>query len=491
MLFNSIHYLIFFPAVVLAYFLLPFKFRWMWLLASSFYFYMSWRAEYVVLMVMAILINYYAGIMIEKSKSREWKKFHMFFGVFASLFILFIFKYFNFINSSVRAVFAYFNINYPVSGHNLLLPVGISFYTFQTLSYTIDVYRGREKTQKNLGIFSVYVTFFPQLVAGPIERSTNLLPQFFKKNDFNLQRALDGGKLILWGLFKKIVIADRLSVLVNAVFNNTHNYSGFQLVTAIVFFAFQIYCDFSGYSDIAIGSAQILGYRLMDNFNRPYFAKSISEFWKRWHISLSTWFRDYFYIPLGGSRVKIPRWYFNLFITFLVSGIWHGANWTFVVWGALNGIYMIAETALGMRIRRFEHKVKLTKHKTLLKSLKISFTFILVLFAWIFFRANTISDAFYVISKIPHNFSKTFMEIATLNENTLKKMGIERVDFVISIAVILFMEVIHFMQRHKGIRTMLKEKPLYLRYAVYAIFILGILVFGTYINSASFIYFQF
>ncbi|MGE3062076.1 MAG: MBOAT family protein [bacterium] len=452
---------------------------------------MAWKPEYVVLMIAAILINYSAGIMIQRSRKKEWKKFHMLFGVCASFFILFVFKYFNFINSSVRALFSYFGMDYPISGHSLLLPVGISFYTFQTLSYTIDVYRGKEKTQKHLGIFALYVTFFPQLVAGPIERSTNLLPQFFKKNAFDLQRVLDGGKLILWGLFKKIVIADRLAVLVNTVFNNPHGYSGFQFVTAIVFFAFQIYCDFSGYSDIAIGSAQIMGYKLMDNFNRPYFSKSISEFWKRWHISLSTWFRDYLYIPMGGSRTSIPKWYFNLFVTFLVSGIWHGANWTFVAWGALNGLYIVLETAGMKRIKRIENKLRLNEHKTSLKILKISTTFSLVLFAWIFFRANTISDAIYVISNIPKNFMATFWEIATLNEHALKKMGIERVDFVISIAVILFMESVHALQRHRGIRSMLKKKPLALRYVVYAAFIFGIIVFGTYINSASFIYFQF
>jgi len=491
MLFNSIHYFIFLPLVVLIYFILPYKFRWVWLLLSSFYFYMAWKVEYAILMIITILINYFAGIMITKSRKKEWKKFFMFFGVFASFFILFVFKYFNFFNSSLHSVFTYFNLDYPVKGHNLLLPIGISFYTFQTLSYTIDVYRLKEKTQKHLGIFSLFVTFFPQLVAGPIERSTNLLPQFLKKNNFDIQRALDGGKLILWGLFKKIVIADRLALLVNTIFNNSHNYSGFQFITAIVFFAFQIYCDFSGYSDIAIGSAQIFGYKLMDNFKRPYFSKSISEFWKRWHISLSTWFRDYLYIPLGGSRVKVQKWYFNLFITFLISGIWHGANWTFVMWGALNGFYIIIETISFKRVRKLEQKMNLTKHKTLLKLAKVSFTFLLVLFAWIFFRANSIADAFYIISGIPRNFGKTFLEVITLNEYTLSKMGISKVDFVISIAVIIFMEFVHFIQRHKGIRTMLKERPVCFRYIIYAVFILGIIVFGTYNNSIPFIYFQF
>ncbi|MDD3804197.1 MAG: MBOAT family protein [bacterium] len=491
MLFNSIQYFIFLPIVAILYFILPFRFRWFWLLLSSFYFYMAWRAEYAVLMVAAVLINYTAGIMISRSEKKGLKKFYMLFGVCASFLILFVFKYFNFINALIASLFARFGFDFPVFSHSLLLPVGISFYTFQTLSYTIDVYRGREKTEKHLGVFALYVTFFPQLVAGPIERSTNLLPQFFRKNNFDLQRCLDGGKLILWGLFKKIVIADRLAVLVNTVFNNTSDYSGFQFVTAIVFFAFQIYCDFSGYSDIAIGTAQIMGYKLMDNFNRPYFSKSISEFWKRWHISLSTWFRDYLYIPLGGSRVSVPKWYFNLFFTFLVSGIWHGANTTFVIWGALNGFYMVAETFLSKRVRSFELRHKLTKHKTLLNATKITFTFFLVLFAWIFFRANTLSDAFYVISKIPHDFKRTFAEIVSLDESAMKKMGMERIDFVISIAVIIFMEGVHLLQRHRGIRTMLKEKPAVLRYAVYAIFIFGLIVFGTYINPASFIYFQF
>lgn len=491
MLFNSLHYLIFLPVVAAVCFILPFKFRWIWLLAASFYFYMAWKWEYAFLMIAAILINYFAGLLIEKSRRRGWRKFYMLAGVTLTFLMLFIFKYFNFFNSSVRALFERFGADYPIGAHSLLLPVGISFYTFQTLSYTIDVYRGKEKTQHHPGIFALYVSFFPQLVAGPIERSTNLMPQLAKRTSFDLQRALDGAKLILWGLFKKIVIADRLAVLVNTVFNNIGGYTGFEFVTAIVFFAFQIYCDFSGYSDIAIGSAQILGYRLMDNFNRPYFSKSISEFWKRWHISLSTWFRDYLYIPLGGSRVPVGRWYLNLFITFLVSGIWHGANWTFVFWGALNGFYMVAETALSKKTREFEIKTGLFKRRRTLRLMKVSFTFLLVLFAWIFFRANSLSDAFYVISKIPAEFGRTLREIALLDETALKRMGMERAEFVISLAVIAFMEIVHLMQRHKGIRTMLKEKPLVLRYAVYGALALGTLAFGTYINSASFIYFQF
>lgn len=307
---------------------------------------MSWKPEFIILIILSTIIDYFAGLKIYGSKSIKIKRLFLCFSIISNLGLLFAFKYFNFFSDSFRALLQQFSIPMDPITLKVILPVGISFYTFQTMSYTIDVYREKIGAQKHLGIFAVYVSFFPQLVAGPIERATNLLPQFFEKHNFEYKRAADGLKLMLWGFFKKVVVADRLSSIVNIVYNDPTSFTGTPLILATIFFAFQIYCDFSGYSDIAIGAAQIMGFRLMDNFKRPYFSRSISEFWKRWHISLSTWFKDYLYIPLGGNRVAIPRWYANLFIVFLVSGLWHGANWTFVIWGALHGIYLILEMVL-------------------------------------------------------------------------------------------------------------------------------------------------
>ena len=288
----------------------------------------------------------------------------------------------------------------PIPYLRIILPIGLSFHTFQAMSYTIEVYRGNQKAERNFGIYSLYVMFYPQLVAGPIERPQNLLHQFYEKHEFDLANVATGLKLMLWGLFKKVVIADRLSVYVDAVYNNHEHHSGTTLMLATVFFAFQIYCDFSGYSEMAIGSAQVMGFKLMTNFNRPYFAKNVSEFWKRWHISLSTWFTDYLYISLGGNRVSVPRWYFNLFFVFLVSGLWHGANWTFIIWGGLNGLYLVS----GIILKKFNHY---HFENQILRStynlFNILITFGLICISWVFFRANTAADAFAIIS----NFGKS------------------------------------------------------------------------------------
>ena len=302
---------------------------------------------------------------------------------------------------------------------NVLLPVGISFYTFQTLSYTIDVYNGKTAAQKHLGVFAVYVSFFPQLVAGPIERSNHLLPQFFRKHDFSYNRVKSGLQKMLWGFFKKIVIADNLAILVDGVYNNVGNYSGLALIVATIFFTFQIYCDFSGYSDIAIGTAKVMGFELRENFKRPYFSKSIREFWQRWHITLSTWFRDYVYIPLGGNRTIKWRWYYNIFITFLVSGLWHGANWTFVIWGALHGSYLIAALILSSPKKKISLFIQ-SQNKSLDKLMDVVITFVLVAFAWIFFRANNIEDAIYIIN----NLFLSSTEILNLSELKIQFRGL-------------------------------------------------------------------
>ena len=307
-----------------------------------------------------------------------------------------------------------------VPNFDVLLPVGISFYTFQALSYTMDVYRGDIKAQKHLGKYALFVSFFPQLVAGPIERSAHLLPQFDEEFKFDYTRVKDGLLLMLWGLFKKIVIADRLAIVVNTVYNNPKNFNGFSLVVATIFFAFQIYCDFSSYSDIAIGSAKVMGYDLMKNFNRPYFSKSISEFWRRWHISLGTWFKDYLYFPLGGSRVTKWKKYRNIMIVFLTSGLWHGASGNFVIWGAIHGIYQLIESELKPVGDFIAAKFKINKNTFGHKSFKAITTFILVDFAWIFFRANNVNDAKYIITSIVQTFS-----IWDLFNGTVYKLGLD------------------------------------------------------------------
>ena len=317
MLFNSIHFVFFFPIIIMLYFATPYKWRWLLLLVASYYFYMCWKAEYAILIVGSTVIDYFASLQMEKEEEQSKRKKWLYLSLAVNLGVLFGFKYFNFFSSNVNAFFDSINLFYNVPTFDVLLPVGISFYTFQSLSYTIDVYNNKIKAEKHFGIFALYVSFFPQLVAGPIERATHLLPQFHQKFDFEYQRVVDGLKMMAWGFFLKLVIADRLAPMVNEVFNFPERAFGMTVLVGTIFFAFQIFCDFAGYSSIAIGAAKIMGYDLMQNFRRPYFSTSIREFWQRWHISLSSWFRDYVYIPLGGNRVVKWRWYYNLFITFL------------------------------------------------------------------------------------------------------------------------------------------------------------------------------
>ena len=442
---------------------------------------MSWKAEYIILIIISTLIDYIVGIQIYNSKSKKIKDIFLGLSLFSNLGILFAFKYFNFFSDSVREILQQFSIQLNPITLKVLLPIGISFYTFQTLSYTIDIYRGKIKPQRHLGIFAVYVSFFPQLVAGPIERAKNLLPQFFEKHSFDYKRVTDGLKLMLWGFFKKVVIADKLAIIVNTVFNNVYDHSGMSFIIATVFFAFQIYCDFSGYSDIAIGSAQIMGFKLMDNFKRPYFSRSIMEFWRRWHISLSSWFKDYLYIPLGGNRVSIPKWYANLFIVFLVSGLWHGANWTFVIWGALHGFYLIIEIITKSLKDKLLNLTNLIKFPKITRLLEIGFTFILVNIGWIFFRANNVTEAFYVLT---HLFSDLSFNIPGL------KMGLGYFNLAYCLAIIGFMEFVHLIQEHRSIRQFLDNKPLLLRWGIYITLILLIVLFGVFDNT-QFIYFQF
>ncbi|MEM9299072.1 MAG: MBOAT family O-acyltransferase, partial [Bacteroidota bacterium] len=354
---------------------------------------MSWNPIYILLIVFSTLVDYVVAIKMDSTNNKTLRKSLLFLSLLSNLGLLFTFKYFNFFNKIIEDILLPFGYEYSPSVLTVLLPVGISFYTFQTLSYTIDVFLKKQRAQYHFGKFALFVSFFPQLVAGPIERSTQLLPQFDKTFDFDYKRITSGLKQMFWGLFKKIVIADRVAVIVNQVFNNATDYEGFSLVVGTIFFSFQIYCDFSGYSDIAIGCARVFGFNLMTNFNKPYYAKSISEFWQRWHISLSTWFRDYVYIPLGGNRTMKWRWYFNLFITFFISGIWHGANWTFIIWGAIHGVYLILAIVFRPIVNTLYNKLSLDASSLSVKVWQATSTYFLVCLAWIFFRANSVSDA--------------------------------------------------------------------------------------------------
>lgn len=351
MLFNSISFLLFFPIVCILYYLIPkkdFRYRNILLLAASYYFYMNWEPVYALLLLSSTFITYTAGLGISSCKSQSTKKFFLIGSVVLNLLILFFFKYYNFIADNINLFVQSSGFGIVIPEFKVLLPVGISFYTFQALGYSIDVYKGQTEAEHNFITYALFVSFFPQLVAGPIERSNNLLPQFNKPHDFNYNSAMEGVHLMVWGFFLKLMIADRCGIYVDTIFNNLSNYNGGSYLLASLLFPFQIYGDFAGYSLIAIGTARILGYKLMMNFKRPYFSLSIGEFWHRWHISLSTWFKDYLYIPLGGNRCNKARQYFNLFVTFLVSGIWHGANWTYMIWGGYHGLLLCMEKYLGI-----------------------------------------------------------------------------------------------------------------------------------------------
>ena len=471
MTFTSPEFVIFFAVFVPLYFLIPPRFRWVLLLIASYFFYAYGSGIYVLLIITTTLIDYTAARLMGRTSASHPRKLLLAASLTANLGTLFIFKYFNFFNQSLSSV-----LGYPASPLNVILPVGISFYTFQSMAYTIDVYRGLVEPETHLGLFATFVAFFPQLVAGPIERAKHMLPQFHRPVRFDQERAVEGLRLILWGAFKKIVIADRLAIYVNTVYNAPGSYSGLPLIIATIFFAFQIYGDFSAYSDIAIGTAKILGFDLMLNFRQPYFAQSVREFWARWHISLSTWFRDYLYIPLGGNRVPFARHLLNLMIVFVVSGLWHGASWTFVIWGALHGLYIVVENVLSHR--GIEFKVPAI--------LKIAITFGLVTFAWIFFRANSFSDALYVVT---HLFAFTGQSLTDPFASGL--LG-AHVEFALSCGLIALLVGVDVLIERSGFDAILKARPLALRWIAYYVAGAAVIFSGLYGTGAQiFIYFRF
>jgi alginate O-acetyltransferase complex protein AlgI len=480
MLFNSIEFLIFFPIVVAAYFILSHKYRWILLLLASYYFYMCWNYKYIILILFTTLIDYYIALKMPGAKSPKQKKLYLFLSLGSNLGMLFFFKYWNFLGANLNDFLDKFNLFKGIPLFDFLLPVGISFYAFQSLSYTIDVYWGKKEPEKHLGIFALYVAFFPQLVAGPIERSTALLPQFYNKVRFEYTRIRDGFVLIVWGLFKKVVIADRLAEYANIVYNHPHDYSGMHHILATFFFSFQIYCDFSGYSDIAIGSAMILGINLMVNFRRPYFAQSIREYWQRWHISLSTWFRDYVYIPLGGNRTVKWKWYYNLFITFALSGLWHGANWTYVLWGSLNGIYIILAFITAKWRDSIALKLGLSEKSKIRHLVNIFWTFSLVSAGWFLFRANSLDETFVIVQKV--------LDVGSYSFNL--QLYHFPADFYLSFVLIGLLVIIEIGEEKFNLVHKLSLQPRSFKWVVMVGAVFTIFILGKW-NGTDFLYFQF
>ena len=433
---------------------------------------MCWKPEYVFLILSSTIVDYIAAIKIGREKSQLKKRIYLYFSLVFNLSLLFFFKYFNLFNDSIYTLLNSFNIFYDKPEFHLLLPVGISFYTFQTLSYTIDVFRGNKKPERHFGKFAVFVSFFPQLVAGPIERSSRLLPALKQKVNFSYENLSEGLKKMLWGYFMKLVVADRLAIYVDAVYNNIEHHSSLTIIAASSFFLFQIYCDFAGYSYIAIGAAKVLGIDLMENFRRPNFAASIGELWKRWHISLSTWFRDYVYIPLGGNRVSKPRFYLNLFLTFLISGLWHGATWTFVLWGALHGFYMIVEVFIKKNL-----KIKFLKKYNFM-ILGILFVFVLKVISYFLFRANSVDDSFFIFKRVFYDWTPGFYHGDGGN-------------FINSLLAIMILTLIEIKQEFfPGKLLLLHNKCYWVRSTSFATMIAIIIYLGVF-DGGQFIYFQF
>ena len=484
MTFNSWEFLIFYPIVALLYFVLPKKLKWPMLLVASYYFYAFYQAELLFLIIGTTLISWVSSMVIERTEKRALKRLMLTITLVVCFGVLFLYKYFNFLAGSVVSIIELFGGQTPPVVLNLVLPVGISFYTFQTLSYVIDVYRGDVKTEPNFFFYALFVSFFPQLVAGPIERPGNLIPQLKEAHKWSLENAVKGAKHMLVGFFKKIVVADLISVYVNAVYNDVESATGLGVIIATALFAVQIYCDFSGYTDIAIGCARIMGIRLMKNFDHPYTATTIKEFWGRWHISLSTWFKDYLYFPLGGSRCKRPRHLLNLMIVFAVSGLWHGAAWTFVIWGVLHGLYQIIGTVTVKKRNSLVERLGFTTSHPAVIWVRRVITFVLVDFAWLFFRANSISDAGALIGKI---FTGTW----SLNA-TLEAMELTPVMILLTVFTIATLTMIDRMLRYEdtedGSRALTQNGG----FVLYVVMImLAWLLLLSKDMASTFIYFQF
>lgn len=496
MLFNSFNFALFFPIVLIVYYLLPVKVRYIWLLAASYFFYMNWNSKYGLLLLFVTLTSYFCALGIQKIKdakddkvrSIKLEKCCLAFACILCFLVLAIFKYANFVIVNINFLFKSTEIQLL----NIVLPIGISFYTFQAIGYVIDVYREKIKAEKKILRYALFLSFFPQLIAGPIERSENLLKQINDNKKFDYYKARDGVYLILWGYFIKMVIADRIAIFVDAVYADINTYSGWFIIIATILFAFQIYCDFFGYSTIAMGCAKIMGFTLMDNFNAPYYAASVSEFWRRWHISLSTWFKDYLYIPLGGNRKGRFRKYINLMIVFLTSGLWHGASWTYVIWGGFNGIYQVIgdmkDTVLAKVKKISIREIRNGKKKNII--FRTIITFVLIDFAWIFFRAESLSQCVEILRSIRHADN-----IHILFDGTIDSAILSHKNYVVMILGIIILLISDIVKKRGGcIRAWIQDQGYLTRLLVVTATIVIIFIFGIYgagYDEAGFIYFQF
>lgn len=479
MLFNSLKYAIFLPVVFALYWIIPHKYRCWLLLIASYYFYMSWNIKYVLLIAFITAVAYFAGLGIEKKING---KIVVFISAFLSLSLLFVFKYFGLFFDTANNILSHFAISLHPVTLKLILPVGISFYTFQAIGYVIDVYRKEVPAEHNYILFATFISFFPQLVAGPIERTSNLLPQIRDEKDFDYDKAVYGVKLICVGLYKKIVIADNLAPYVDRIYNNISSYTGFSIVLATLLFTIQIYCDFSGYTDIARGSAKLLGIDLMENFKSPFFSTTIREYWSRWHISLSTWFKDYFYIPLGGNRKGKARHSINLFLTFLVSGLWHGANWTFVLWGSLHGLLRVFENVFKIKEAKKRFSVEWW--------VRCLVIFIAVSGFFPCFRANSLSDIWYAYS---HMLDGVINPASYLHDGFANTTGIEMGTSALITCILVYLlplTLYDFFSLKTDVLIWIGERKTAVRYLFYAV-IVFIILFFHYVGEVSFIYFQF
>ncbi len=526
MLFNSIEFIIFFPTVVIIFFLLPQKWQWKWLLASSCFFFgfsyylyydtvnfpyptnIPWYVFNVFSVISVICINYYLAILIERSRESgsKYAKLFLMIGIIYPIVLLVFFKYLNFFNQTIFHIAKFFSLNYPLTILKIIVPLGISYYTFHIISYLVDVYRGVQKAERHFGIFSLYIMFFPKIVAGPIERANRLIPQFYEEKKFDYARIKDGLLLIAWGLFKKLVIADRAAIVANEVYSNPHGYPGIYLIIAHLSFIFQVYCDFSGYSDMAIGLSQVMGFKLTENFRRPYLSSSISELWRRWHITMISWFRDYVYIPLGGNRVAKWRWQYNTFITFILSGFWHGANWTFITWSALNAVHILISIWTEPLRKKFMSVFDLKKFPSFYKIATVLVTFLSFCFSGIFFRANSMADSFYIITHLFTGFDALFKTLIKLDYEMLKSLLViqnkttflgyskpaflpEMITLALGMIVLAIIEIIQE-RSNKRMRDMIAQKPWYIRWALYYCLLFALVFLGVYSNQ-QFIYFRF
>ncbi len=504
MLFNSLQFVLFFIIVTTLYFSFKHKYRWILLLISSCYFYMAFVPVYILILLFTALIDYFAGIAIEKSDGSR-KKFFLAITLAANIGVLGFFKYYNFLNENVAYVLGGFGIQERLPFLSFILPIGLSFHTFQAMSYTIEIYRGNFKAERRFGIYFLYEMFYPRLVAGPIERPQNLLHQFDEPHQFDLVRMGSGLQLMAWGLFKKLVIADRLAIIVNNVYEYPTNFEGVSLIIATIFFAFQVYCDFSGYTDIAIGAAEVMGFKLMTNFNRPYLSKSIAEFWQRWHISLSTWFRDYLYLPIAyatsrklkkesylGIKVDYIVYMYATIITFLICGLWHGSSWNFVIWGGLHGIFLIFALLISKPKKRVFKHLGINRNSRPYHIFQVLVTFSLVSLAWVFFRANTMQDAMYICTHMFTGISANIKEVLQDHAaiKTIITLDSGR-NFAFSMIILPAFFWIETLQRKLDIRELVMQQPVLKRYIIYYVFIMVFILFGVFDSSRQFIYFQF